>query len=163
MSRNEPAVASAAPTPSRRRDAGFVVWPGRSLPPTMSTYAATGTLTRKIMRQPVPSRSALIRPPATIGPSIADRPATGPNTPHALPISCGGKRSRMSPNTCGTMTAPTAPWTMRKAISAPVLGAAAAATDATANPATPTSSIRLRPNRSPSRPPMRSITAIASV
>ena len=104
-----------------------------------------------------------MRPPATTGPSMADRPATGPNTPHALPISRGGNRSRISPNTCGTITAPTAPWKMRKAIRAPTVGAAAAATDAIANPVTPKSSIRVRPNRSPSRPPIRSITAIASV
>jgi hypothetical protein len=38
----------------------------------------TGTFTAKIIRQPVPNTSALISPPAAIGPSIADRPITGP-------------------------------------------------------------------------------------
>jgi hypothetical protein len=48
-------------------------------------------------------------------------------------------------------------------MSASTEGAAAAATDAAVKPAAPISSIRLRPNMSPSRPPVSSITAIASV
>jgi hypothetical protein len=69
----------------------------------------------------------------------------------------------MRPKTCGTMTAPTAPCSARQAISACTDGAAAHATDASVNPAAPTSRTRLRPNMSPSRPPVSSMTAIASV
>jgi hypothetical protein len=35
-------------------------------------------LTRKIIRHPVPATSAPISPPDAIGPSMADRPITGP-------------------------------------------------------------------------------------
>ena len=118
---------------------------------------------RKIERQPVPKMSASISRPATIGPSTADRPETGPSTAHALPISSGGNRSRMRPKTCGSMTAPRAPWSAREPISSSALGAAAQNTEAIVKPAAPISSIRLRPNRSPSRPPVSRPTAIASV
>jgi len=56
-----------------------------------------------------------------------------------------------------------APWAARAAISSPGLAAAAHAAEATTNPAMPVSSIRLRPKRSPSRPPVSRPTAIASV
>jgi len=104
-----------------------------------------------------------MRPPEAIGPSMADRPMTGPYTPNALPISSAANRSRMRPNTWGSISAPTSPWPARAAISSPGLVAAAHAADATTNPATPVSSIRLRPNRSPSLPPVSRPTAIASV
>ena len=38
----------------------------------------SGTLIRKIIRQPVPSRSAATSQPARIGPQIAASPMTGP-------------------------------------------------------------------------------------
>ena len=46
--------------------------------PSASAASPTGTFTAKIIRQPVPNRLALISPPDAIGPSIADRPITGP-------------------------------------------------------------------------------------
>ncbi len=51
---------------------------GRNRAPSTSAASPTGTLTRKIIRQPAPNRSAAISPPAAIGPSMADRPITGP-------------------------------------------------------------------------------------
>ena len=61
------------------------------------------------------------------------------------------------------MTAPSPPCSARKAMSASVDGAIAHATDASVKPAAPKSSMRLRPNMSPRRPPVSSITAMASV
>ena len=46
--------------------------------PSASAASPTGTFTAKIIRQPVPNTLALISPPDAIGPSIADRPITGP-------------------------------------------------------------------------------------
>ena len=59
----------------------------------------------------------------------------------------------------GTTIAPPAPCTARAAISAPMLGASAAAADATVNSVRPTRNIRRRPKRSPSAAPVRSSTA----
>jgi hypothetical protein len=61
------------------------------------------------------------------------------------------------------MTAPSAPWSAREPISTSTLGAAAQSTEANVKPAAPMRSIRLRPNMSPSRPPVSSPTAMASV
>jgi len=51
---------------------------GSSRAPSTSAASPTGTLTRKIIRQPAPNTSAPISPPDAIGPSMADRPITGP-------------------------------------------------------------------------------------
>jgi hypothetical protein len=107
--------------------------------------------------------SASISRPATIGPSTAERPDTGPSTAQALPIWSGGNRSRIRPKTCGSMTAPRAPWSAREPISSSAVGAAAHRSDAIVKPPAPISSIRRRPNMSPSRPPVSRPTAIASV
>jgi hypothetical protein len=101
--------------------------------------------TRKIIRQPVPNRSRPIRPPDTIGPSIADSPITGLNTANALPISCGSNRSLIRPKTCGSMTAPASPAAARAAISSPEVAAAAQAAEAAMKTAIPISRTRLRP------------------
>ena len=74
------APASSAPGRSSRR-APPVPEPapaGSVRAPSASAASPTGTFTRKIIRQPVPSTLTLISPPAAIGPSIADRPITGP-------------------------------------------------------------------------------------
>ena len=60
-----PALRLAAPT-------------GSSRAPSTSAASPTGTFTRKIIRHPVPNTSAPISPPDAIGPSMADRPITGP-------------------------------------------------------------------------------------
>ncbi len=51
---------------------------GRIRAPRTSATSPTGTFTRKIILQPVPRTLALISPPDAIGPSMADRPITGP-------------------------------------------------------------------------------------
>ena len=114
-------------------------------------------------RQPVPNRFALISSPAIAGPTTTDKPMAGPSAANALPICAGGKMSRIRPNACGTSNAADSPCNTRAPISDCPDQAHAHAADATRNPARPTSNIRLRPNMSPSRPPVISPTANASV
>ncbi len=117
----------------------------------------------KIIRQPDPNRSAWMSSPATTGPSTADRPISGPKTPHAFLVSAGPNRSRVSPKPCGSITAPHAPCTIRAVISVEGDCAAAHTIEVRVKPPIPASSTRLRPYMSPSRPPVSSATAIASV
>ncbi len=105
------------PVRSSRRSVADGATFGISFAPAIRTNAPIGTLIRKIMRQPLPNRSASISRPATIGPRTADRPETGPRIAHALPISFGGKMSRIRPKTCGSMIAPSTPCSARKPIS----------------------------------------------
>jgi hypothetical protein len=73
------APASSAPGRSSRRVPPAPERPAGSVrAPSISAASPTGTFTKKIIRQPVPSTLTLIKPPAAIGPSIADRPITGP-------------------------------------------------------------------------------------
>jgi hypothetical protein len=122
-----------------------------------------GRLIPKIMRQPVPKTSALISSPATIGPSTAESPISGPKMPQAFLISSPGKRSLVSPKPCGIITAPDAPCSSRATISISGDTAVAQASEVSVKPAIPASSTRLRPNMSPSRPPVSSAIAIARV
>ena len=61
----------------------------------------------------------------------------------------GGKASLIIVSVSGRTRAAVAPCAARAATSAPMLGARAAATDESANPASPTVKMRRRPNRSP--------------
>ena len=132
------------PTGSRRvrfpeRDSGM----NRSAPSRPMT--PSGTLMRKIIRQPVPSRSAVTSQPARIGPAIAARPITGPNAANAPPISFGGKTVLMTPRPCGISSAPNPPWRTRNAMRASGDGASAHAVDASVNPTMPTMKTFRRP------------------
>ena len=118
---------------------------------------------RKIIRQPVPSRSALTSQPARIGPPTAARPITGPKAANAPPISAGGKTVLIMPRPCGISSAPKPPCRTRMAIRKSGLGASAQAAEASVKPAMPIAKIRLRPKRSPRRPPMIMNTPNASV
>ena len=111
------------------------------------TSAATpsGTLMRKIVRQPAPRMSRSTSAPPSTGPSTALSPITGPNRPNALPISSGGKTWRMIPKPCGIRSAANRPWTRRAAISVPVVGASPHSTDEAVKPATPIRNRRRRP------------------
>ena len=115
------------------------------------------------MRQPVPNQSASMSAPARIGPQTADSPSTGPNAPKAAASSDAGKIILITPKPCGIITAPSAPCRIRLAISISGDWANAHATELSVNPAAPSRNIRLRPTMSPSRPPVISMTANASV
>jgi hypothetical protein len=62
-------------------------------------------------------------------------------------------------NPRGRITAPPTPWTIRAAISVATLVDRAAAAEPTANVASPATSMRRRPNRSPSAAPATSSAA----
>jgi hypothetical protein len=139
------------------RDSGMK----RSAPSRPTT--PIGTFMRKIIRQPVPSRSALTSQPARIGPAIAARPITGPKAPYAAPISLGGKTVLIMPKPCGISSAPKPPWRTRKAMSVSGDGPSAQAAEASVKPLMPMTKTRRRPYTSPSRPPRIMNTPKASV
>ena len=118
---------------------------------------------RKIIRQPVPSRSAETSQPARIGPAMAARPMIGPKAAKAPPISLGGKTVLIMPRPCGISSAPKPPCSTRVAIRTSGDGASAHAIEASVKPAMPMTKMRRRPKMSPSRPPTIMNTAKASV
>ena len=101
--------------------------------------------------------------PPTSGPSATPRPLTPDQTPSATPRRSAGNASLSSVSVSGATMAAPAPWTARAAISAPVLGASAAAAEATVNTPRPRTNMRRRPKRSPKAAPVISSTAKASV
>ena len=132
-SRPRRARCPARPGAGRRgaRDSGMI----RTAP--MAVATASGRLTTKMSRHPVPNASRLTSAPPMIGPSTADNPMTGPKTAKAVPSSARGKTSRMMPRPCGMSSAAAAPCARRQPISIAGLTASAAASDATAKPAEP--------------------------
>ena len=98
------------------------------------------------------------RPPSS-GPLTVPSPAVTPKPASALIRSRGGKMTWMTASTWGTMIAPIAPWATRQPISMPGLVAAPHSADMIVKPATPIRNSRLRPNVSPSRPPVISTSA----
>ena len=154
----------SAPVTSSRRSPRCRPTAGSAARPAISAKAPSGRLMANTARQPVPARSALTSTPATTGPRIVDSPMTGPeraerladlprreeipDQPEALR---DHRRAEQRPAAAGR----------RSAFRATV--ATAHSSDAATKPATPISSIRRRPNMSPSRPPVSSPTAIARV
>ena len=69
----------------------------------------------------------------------------GPNAPNAPAISSGGNISLIMPSPCGSITAPTRPWSTRKTINISGDCASAQASDIRVKPAMPTMNIRRRP------------------
>jgi hypothetical protein len=118
---------------------------------------------RKIIRQPVPSRSAETSHPASTGPPTAARPMTGPNAANAPPISDGGKTVLMMPRPWGIRSAPKPPCRTRVAMRTSGEVASAHAAEESVKPTIPITKIRRRPNTSPSRPPTIMKTPKASV
>ena len=74
--------------------------------------------------------------------------------PMAAPRFSAGKASLISVRVSGSSRAAPPPWTMRAAISAPVLGARAAKADPATKTSRPVTYMRRRPNRSPSAAPV---------
>ncbi len=101
--------------------------------------------------------------PARIGAAIADRPITGPKAANTLGISSSAKTSLSIPKPWGMSRAPNAPCSARVTIRTPGEGAAAQAADIAVKPAEPIRNRRRRPKMSPSRAPVTSSTAKASV
>ena len=114
---------------------------------------------KKIARQVTSSVSQ----PPTSGPSasaIADTPA---HVPMALPRSWGGNALVMIDSVAGIISAAPTPWTAREATSQCSEGAKPIVAEAAAKTTTPIRKTVRRPKMSPSRPPVTSRTANASV
>src|SRR5579875_4006110 len=95
--------------------------------------------------------------PPRIRPTAPPPTATVPNTPKALPRSPGSVNVVTSVlSAAGASIAPATPWIARAATSTPNDGAAPPRADASANATSAIRKIRLRPMRSPTRPPSSS-------
>jgi hypothetical protein len=129
----------------------------------ISPAIPSGTLTRKIERQPRPKRLPSVSAPPMIGEATALSPMMGPKAANAFVISSSAKTSLIIPKPCGIRTAPNAPCSTRAAIRKLDEGAAAHSADAAVKPTMPIMNRRRRPSRSPRRAPVMSRTAKASV
>jgi hypothetical protein len=126
---------------------------------TGTSAIPTGTFSQKIHCQEKPSTTA----PPTTGPSATPSPETPDQMPRASPRFSAAKASLRSVSDSGAITAPPRPWSARAAISASVLGASAAAADATVKIPSPAANTVRRPSRSPSAAAVRRNTAKLSV
>jgi hypothetical protein len=127
------ATPSSSPGTSTRR-AGSGGDSGTYLTRSQPVSTQTGTLTRKIVRQPA---SAISTPPST-GPSATPSEPMAPQTPSArarAPRS--GNRWTISAREQGRSAEAPRPCTARAAISTPSPGASAQAAEPAANPARP--------------------------
>jgi hypothetical protein len=103
--------------------------------------APTGTLTRKIARQPSPNTFAASSPPPRIWPDTKPRPIVTPNQDNALARSAGGNVAVIRASTCGTIAAPVRPCTSRAATSSVGDWDRPHSSEASANVTTPTMNI----------------------
>jgi hypothetical protein len=101
--------------------------------------------------------------PPTSGPSATPRPEMPDQAPIASPRFSAGKAVESNVSVSGVTIAAPAPCSARAAISAPVLGASAAAAEASVKMPRPITNMRRRPKRSPSAAPVSSSTANDSV
>ena len=97
-----------------------------------------------------------------IGPDAVASAEVPPQIPTARSSSSGGNAARRQASVAGSIIAPNAPCTTRNRISTSIELDSAQPSEPSANPAIPIMNSRLRPNRSPSRPPNTSSTAIES-
>ena len=110
-----------------------------------------------------PHEKCSSRSPPTIGPSAAPAENIAAHTAIARRRwSRSVKMLRSSDSVEGISIAPNTPMAARATISHPALGAKAASTETAAKPVAPMSSIRRRPNRSPSVPIVTSRPASTS-
>ena len=123
------------------------------------TTSPTGTLIQKIQCQERP----LITTPPMTGPRATPRPLMPDQMPSASPRRPAGNASERRVRVSGITTAAPAPWKARATISAPALGASAAAAEPTVKMPSPMTNIRRLPKRSPSAAPESIRTAKARV
>ncbi len=97
-----------------------------------------------------------------IGPDAVAIAEVPPQIPTAFSSSSAGNAARRQASVAGSIIAPNMPCTTRNRISTSIDGDSAQPSEPSANPAIPIMNSRLRPNRSPRRPPNTSSTAIAS-
>ena len=150
-------LASATPRQVERRFGPRLSCSSASA--TGTSAMPIGTFSQKIHCQEKPSTTA----PPTTGPSATPRPDTPDQMPSASPRLSAAKASLSRVSDSGVITAPPRPCTARAAISASVVGASAAAAEATVKIATPDANTVRRPSRSPSAAAVRRNTAKLSV
>jgi hypothetical protein len=142
-------ASPSSPAPARSSWAPRSWWScgrrGTSHQVAANAATPTGTLTRKIQRQPVASPIAwMISPPST-GPAAAEMETVSPNSPNALARSAPVNSCWMRPEFCGVSSPAAAPWTSRATTTSSAVGASPTAALATTNPTRPTSIIVRRP------------------
>src|SRR3954462_3075530 len=126
---------------------------------TTAAGSANSRFTYRHQRQLAYSVS---RPPSS-RPIAAPPPAMAPKMPNALARSDGSVKVVVSrPSAAGASSAPKTPCDARALTSTPKLPAAPPIAEATAKPIRPAMKVRLRPKRSPMRPPSRSSEPNAS-
>src|SRR6266566_8546004 len=148
-----PADAVTAPGMSMSR----LVVAAVSRPRRRSAANAVGTarITFTYMHQRQSRYS--VRAPPRIRPTAAPEPAIAPNTPNAVLRSDGAVKVVVSRlRAAGASSAAKPPCTARATTRTPKLWARPPSADAPANPTAPATNTRLRPIRSPRRPPSSS-------
>src|ERR1700722_3173888 len=160
-SRNTPSAPMSAPPRSSRGADGTA---DSSTHAQAAARAARpiGMLIRKIGRQPSDATSALISPPPISGATTAPIPVTAPNSPNAASRWPAGNHTVMLARTCGSITAALTPCSTRLVIRKAGSGAAPDSSEVTMKAARPAMKTRLRPQMSPSLPPVISAPAKAS-
>ena len=161
-SRSRASTSSTMPVTSTRGACGARDSPTQAAAAT-SAAAPTTRLMANRLRHCMPNRFASTSAPPTIGPATIASPAMVAYSPTTLPISSRVNVTWMIASTCGTMAAARAPCSTRAPMSISGLHAIAHSAEAAMKPPTPIRNIRLRPTMSPSRPPVMSSTAKASV
>ncbi len=151
-------ITSNCPTGSNRRARGAFD-SGTKTAVRAIAVMPTGMLTQKMLRQP----TALTSRPPTTGPSAMDRPTTPPQIPIALARSVRSvKVFVMIDIATGLSIEPPTACTIRKATSAPRLGARLHSREPRVNSARPAWKVRRRPTRSAVDPASISRLAITS-
>ena len=151
-SRLAPAVTLIAPPRSKPRQPRRAAAPSRgsTRSAASTTTAPTGTLTRKIHRQPAAETST----PPRMSPSVPAAADAPPQTANArLRAGPAGNTAASIANVIGTTNAAASPSAARVTIMTAADGASAEPSEAAANSPVPASSTRRRPSRSPVRPP----------
>jgi hypothetical protein len=157
---SSPSAAAAATCPAWSSGTRCRGVSGTCARASQALTTPTGTLIRKMLRQP----NASISTPPTRGPAATEI------APAATQATVARSRSARAVNRCGTRArvagssaAAPAPCTARAAMSQPMPGALAHAAEAAVNTAIPPSSMRRSPIRSPSAPAVSSSAASGSV
>src|SRR5690606_4868506 len=152
-SRPAPVVSVSTPARSSRVGRGGVLVTHRSPPANATT--ANGLITAKTARQP----SASVTRPPTVGPAACPAPLAAAHHDTARPLRAGPAALVSSASTVGSTSAPPTPWTARNATSTARFGESAAPAAPNATTAIDTRNSRRLPNRSPSQPPIGSMSA----
>ncbi len=106
--------------------------------------------------------NAVTSSPPSVGPAMVATPATAPQMPKAAPRLSAGNTMVSKASVWGISSAAPRPWTARKAMSQPGVGASPQAADATVKSAIPAKNTVRWPSRSPSLPAVIRSTASTS-